>query len=121
MDDRFLSWDQQITHHDYYNFVSWQTSLPHTSPPTAEDFLQEANQGYSEVEMELRDPSNLVAGVDYFIQYKWDAQIPPASTGPTLSTECEWELQECQFPPFPPDCDIKVDATGKFRKYTLVR
>lgn len=114
-DTRFLTFEQNIQHQDYYNLASccFTTNLPHTSNPTAEGWFEEWQQGYSETDMELRNVHLIDNGVWYYLDIEWDSQTSAISSGPKFWTEVEWELKACCNP------DIRFDQTGEFKKKVL--
>jgi hypothetical protein len=109
-----LGWQLSIINQNWYNYVNtFNTNLPFTKAPENENPLEEAAQGYTEVDTEIKDPSAVDWGVFYFIDYKIDSEQKATSNGPTFETEIEWcnkTYTTCNF-----------DVTGVWTKSALVQ
>ena len=107
--DKALDFEQRIKHQDYYNFLNaWNTNVPFTKAPEGEGFIEEGIQGYSEVDTEVKDITSFVGEFNYFLDLKWDAQMPPVANAPTFDSEVEY----CNK--FFVGCNF--DGTGRFWK-----
>ncbi len=112
---RFLSFEQVIVNQFYYQYAgAYITNAPHTSA-AAKGGAEEAFQGYSEFDMELRTTADIDAGVNYFLTVRYDAEIQPLATQPRFEASCEWEdsLGGLMF--------RREDPTGKFTKHVLIK
>jgi hypothetical protein len=108
--------DYEIRIHDqyYYNFVnSWQTNLPISKAPENENWFEELNQGYTEVDMEQDDPYRIDnTGLYYWNQY-FDSEKSAVSGAPQFYSEIEYcnkSYTGCNF-----------DVTGKMHKKVLMK
>jgi hypothetical protein len=132
MRDRFMRWgaaaeqklnnetgwralDTEMRIHDqfFYNFAgNWNTNLPWSKAPEGENALEELLQGYTEVDMEVKDPWKINAAFDYFWDLQFDAEKPPEIARPDFYSEIEYCDKD-----FASNCNF--DVTGWFRKKVL--
>ncbi|HYN50722.1 MAG TPA: hypothetical protein VES62_07335 [Thermoleophilaceae bacterium] len=85
--------EYEIRIHDqyYYNFVnSWSTNLPYSKAPENENWLEELQQGYTEVDMEQYTPSLINPQVYYFWDQAFDSEKTAISGWPDFYSEMEW-------------------------------
>lgn len=114
-DTRGLGMEMRIHHQDYYNFTgNWQTNLPWSGAAASENFIEEAEQGYTEVDTEIQHPAQIVVDVNYFIDYQVNSQTIGTTTRPDFWTEIEY----CDNN-FSTNCNY--DITGWFRKKFVVQ
>ena len=134
IDDKFNRWGQaaedkldaesatkglgfELTVHNqwYYDFTnSWNTNLPYSKEPENENPIEEAQQGYTEVDTEIQEPYLINVSFNYFLSYQLDAERTPTSTQPDFYSQIEY-------------CDNNFltncfhDDTGWLQKVTLVK
>lgn len=84
-----LGFQLTIVDQYWYNYTgSWATNLPYTKAAENENPIEELLQGYTEVDTEINDPSRIVAGVNYYIDYQIDSERSPSN--PRFESEIEW-------------------------------
>jgi len=111
-DSKALGFQLTIVDQYWYNFDGyWTTNLPYTKAAENESWYEEWIQGYTEVDTELNNPSAVVAGINYFIDYRIDSEKSPSN--PRFESEIEW-------------CDKSYiscnwDVTGVFYKTVTVQ
>lgn len=110
--DKALDFEQQIKNQFYYNFTgAFNTNVPWTKAPEAENAAEELFQGYSEVDTEVKDIIKFVAEFNYFVDLKWDSEKSAIAGAPTFDSEVEYcnkFFLACNF-----------DGTGRFSKKVL--
>jgi hypothetical protein len=106
---RALDYEIRIHDQTYYNFVNtWQTNLPWSKAPEAESWIEELDQGYTEVDMEQDNPGLINANFNYFWDQRFDSEKTAIANAPWFWSELEWcnkIYHPCYF-----------DYTGSMRK-----
>lgn len=75
----------------YYNYTgTFNTNFPYSKAPENENPAEELAQRYTEVDMEVVNPNNIVAGRDYYMNLQWDSEKTPSGGRPDFYTEIEW-------------------------------
>ncbi len=83
----------EIRIHDqyYYNLANYfNTNLPYSKAAESENWAEEFEQGYSEIDMEIKDPWRITANFSYFWDIQVDAEKAPTSTRPDFYSELEY-------------------------------
>lgn len=97
----------------FYNYTgNFNTNLPWSKAPENENWFEELQQGYTEVDMEIVDPWRIVAAFDYFWDLKFDSEKPAESAKPNVYPEIEYCNND-----FATNCNF--DVTGWFQKKVL--
>jgi hypothetical protein len=103
----------RIHDQDYFNFTgNWNTNLPWSGAAVSENWFEEAVQGYTEIDLEIQEPVNIVKDFNYFWDIQVDAEKPPNAAKPEFYSEIEY----CDNN-FASNCNW--DVTGKFWKKIL--
>lgn len=86
-----LGVEARTHHHGFYNYTgSFLTNFPYSKAPENENPAEEIAQRYTEVDMEVVNPNNIVADRDYYLHLRWDAERSPFNDQPDFYTEIEW-------------------------------
>ena len=114
-DQKGLGIELTIDDQDFYDFNGiWNSNVPWSKGAENENAVEEFIQGYTEVDIEIQDPSRINVGVDYWTSYQIDAERDPTPTRPDFGINIEW-------------CDNNFtthcfyDAVSWWRKKQLVR
>jgi len=109
---RALGAEMRIHDQTFYNFVgNWNSNLPWSKGAEGENAAEELFQGYTEVDIEVKDPWKINAGFNYFWEIKIDSE-----KASTANTQFYTEIEYCNKD-FATNCNW--DETGRFRKRVL--
>lgn len=84
------------------------TNFPYSKAPENENLAEEIAQRYTEVDMEVANPVNIVEDRDYYMHLRWDSERSPFDDQPDFWSEIEWcdkSFNNCSW-----------DYTGWFEK-----
>lgn len=107
-----LTYEQRIHDQFYYNYAgNWNSNLPLSKAPENENWFEEQNQGYTEVDAEQVDPWRIAVNTWYFIDLQFDSEKPAIAGRPDFYSEieyCDKNFVNCFF-----------DVTGWMEKKVL--
>lgn len=88
---RTLTYEQRIHDQFYFNYTgnaNW--NLPLSKVPENENWFEEQQQGYTEVDAEQVDPWRINVNTWYFIDLQFDSEKPSIAGRPDFYSEIEW-------------------------------
>jgi hypothetical protein len=107
-----LTYEIRIHDQFYYNFTGgWNTNLPWSKGAEGENPFEELAQGYTEVDLEQKDPWRINFGAFYFFDAQFDAEKAAINGLPDFVSEVEYGDKNF--------ITINFDETGYMNKKVL--
>lgn len=98
---RTLTYEMRIHDQFYYNFTGqFQSNLPWSKAAEGENPIEEAIQGYTEVDLEQKDPFRINFGAFYFFDSQYDSEKASIAGLPDFVSEIEYcnkQFNSCNF------------------------